>query len=65
MTLAELNAHLALVQELKKAEAGLAVGGALKVRVLFGQDLVAGALYGAVALDVGVDEAAEIGGVPP
>ena len=47
--------------QLEKAQAGFAVGGAFKIPVFRGQDLMSGFLNGAVAFDVGVDQAVEIG----
>ena len=49
--------------ELEEAQAGLAVGRAFKIRVLLRQDRMSGAPDGAVALDVGVDHPAEVGGI--
>ena len=46
--------------ELEEAQAGLAVGRALKVLIVIREYLMPGVSYGAVALDVGVDKPVQI-----
>ena len=50
--------------ELKEAQAGLSISGALEIRVLLRQDPMPGVPDGAVALDIGVNEPVQVGGIP-